>query len=640
MIDRSTIEDYLLNYNRDSFRAASTSPCGKGSVLDDLSFSTLTSAGTSLLNGNFSSHWHGENELLREFFASFSSPENVRSSQSIPTSVEEVDVKRGFGKWREATSTSPSGRHLGHYRAIIQDDTLLSCLTKFLDIIVQRGISLSRWQHAVNVMLEKDAGCPKINRLRIIHLFEADFNFFLKLLWGHRLVHRAHEFKMINTGQYGSVPGRTAIELVMLNQISNDICRTNKYNIIVRFDNDASACYDRILVPLGMMAARRCGMAENAIRIHAATLENMKYKVKTSYGISDKYYTSQPGEPLFGTGQGSGASPAVWLTLAVVLMNTLDRITRERIFFRSPDSPDRHRRLIDAFVDDTSLAFTDTFEPMTPEAMIKKMELTAQNWEKLLYYSGGSLNLKKCAWSTLQWEWKNGRPQLYKRQDADGDIALVTQSTGQEIKSVIKYLPPTTSTRILGIYLNSMGDFTEQLKVLQEKSDAMAHRLKSSPLSSENVMTFLRTMYTPAMMYALPAIATNEENLAPVQTSMLATALQKLGASKTTPIAIRHGPLELGGLNLIDLRTELGICNLKFLRQAIYTGSEAGQLLIISLKYTQLEAGVSFNLLTQPGTNIPYLTPTWITSVRQFLYQHNITVNITGHTKNQIQQQI
>jgi hypothetical protein len=111
---------------------------------------------------------------------------------------------------------------------------------------------------------------------------------------------------------------------------------------------------------------------------------------------------------------------------------------------------------------------------------------------------------------------------------------------------------------------------------------------------------------------------------------VLSTALQKLGASKTTPKAIRHGPLELGGFNLINLRTELGICNLKFLRTAIYNGSEAGKLLIMmSLKYTQLEAGVLFPLLTKPSINIPYLTPMWITSVRQFLYQHNITVNIT-----------
>ena len=161
---------------------------------------------------------------------------------------------------------------------------------------------------------------------------------------GHHLVLRqASDFDMINKGQYGSVPGKTAIELVMLNQISNDICRTNKYNIVIRFDNNTSACYNRILVHLGMMAARRCGMPENAIKVHVDTLEGMKYKVKTLFRTSSGQYTGDPNKPLFRrTGQGSRASPVVWLTLVVVLMNTLDQITGKRIQFRSQDTPDYH----------------------------------------------------------------------------------------------------------------------------------------------------------------------------------------------------------------------------------------------------------------------------------------------------------
>jgi hypothetical protein len=105
----------------------------------------------------------------------------------------------------------------------------------------------------------------------------------------------------------------------------------------------------------------------------------MQYKVKTAFGTSDANYTSTTAEPLFGTGQGSGASPAVWLTLVVVLMNTLDRITRDRIRFRSPDAPDHHTRLTDAFVDDTSLAITDTYNPMTPNEMIRSIETIAKS---------------------------------------------------------------------------------------------------------------------------------------------------------------------------------------------------------------------------------------------------------------------
>jgi hypothetical protein len=80
---------------------------------------------------------------------------------------------------------------------------------------------------------------------------------------------------------------------------------------------------------------------------------------------------------------------------------------------------------------------------------------------------------------------------------------------------------------------------------------------------------------------------------------------------------------------MTDLRTELGISTLKFFRQAIYTGSETGKLLLMSLKYSQIEAGISEHLLERPDIHLPYITSTWITSMRQFMYQHTVTVTIT-----------
>ena len=80
-------------------------------------------------------------------------------------------------------------------------------MQKFMNIAILRGISIPRWSQATNVMIEKDEGSPKINRLRIIHLFEADYNLFLKLFWGSRLVRRAAKMDLLNDGQHGSVPG-------------------------------------------------------------------------------------------------------------------------------------------------------------------------------------------------------------------------------------------------------------------------------------------------------------------------------------------------------------------------------------------------------------------------------------------------
>jgi len=198
-------------------------------------------------------------------------------------------------------------------------------------------------------MLEKDAGNPCIHRLRIIHLFEADFNLYMKMQWRKQLVRRASKHMLLNAGRFGSVPNRTSLEPILLTQLTNDNCRILRRNL-ARFDNDASACFDRIIVPLAMLAARpRCGMSEEAVRIHAETLEQMRYTVKTQHGVSDNSYGGTVDEPLFGTGQGSGASPAAWLSLVVIIMSTMDRNIDKKVRSGSPDSHDSHSRLIDAF---------------------------------------------------------------------------------------------------------------------------------------------------------------------------------------------------------------------------------------------------------------------------------------------------
>ncbi|KAI2499358.1 hypothetical protein MHU86_15140 [Fragilaria crotonensis] len=304
VIDRKQMEAHLISYNRDSFRAASESPLGNGVLYDAITFSGLSLTSDHILAGMPPHEWINDDQALREFLASFTIPESVHKHGNITTEISKDDVLRGFQSWRESTSTSPSGRHLGLYKSEIQHPTLLDCFVKFMNISVSSGISIPRWSQAVSVLIEKDAGQPRINRLRIIHLFEADFNFFLKLQWGHRLVQRALSLGLLHNGQHGSIPGRMALDPVMLTQLSSDLCRVLKHDY-ARFDNDASSCYDRIIVGLGMLAARKCGMPQHAIRTHADSLKFMQYTVKTVHGISEENYHGTVFSPLFGTGQGA-----------------------------------------------------------------------------------------------------------------------------------------------------------------------------------------------------------------------------------------------------------------------------------------------------------------------------------------------
>ena len=94
-------------------------------------------------------------------------------------------------------------------------------------------------------MVEKDPGCPKIHRLRVIHLYECDLNLLFALFFC-KFDQHCEDTKLLNDGAYGSHPNRRAIDPVIV-----DVTQT-KYamialTILVRFNNDATACFDRIL---------------------------------------------------------------------------------------------------------------------------------------------------------------------------------------------------------------------------------------------------------------------------------------------------------------------------------------------------------------------------------------------------------
>ncbi|KAI2493732.1 hypothetical protein MHU86_20802 [Fragilaria crotonensis] len=476
-------------------------------------------------------------------------------------------------------------------------------------------------------MIEKDPGRPRINRLRIIHLFEADYNLFLKIMWGSRLVNRSVQLNLLNEGQHGSVPGRTTMDPVMLNQLTTDLCRVLKVNY-ARFDNDASACFDRIIVALGMMAARRCGMPVEAVRTHAKALELMQYMVKTIYGVSEESYKGTALEPLFGTGQGSGASPAVWLSLVVILLNTLERVVHERISFTSADGKIHHQRLVDAFVDDTAIGLTDTGERSLSE-LVAALASVAQTWEQLLHFSGGGLNLQKCSWYVMYWDWRQGRPGLREIKADDPTVQLYQGSGQPRSVSTIRRQQLHESSRILGVHQTPLGDFSDHITVLKAKADRFAGYIRSPRLTKSDLKVFHRSIYKPAMLYSLPAIAVDEEELEKIQSKIIPTIVQRLGFSSKLATAVRYGPVSMGGLDLLDLRTECGIEMIKYFRHEVYGNTKVGQLLLLQVQASQLESGLPHILLEEPDIHIPYLTPTWILSMRQFMSNHNVRITLT-----------
>jgi hypothetical protein len=295
VIDQSTLESAILLYCSQHFQQAKPTPFGSGQLFELLGTSGLTATGTDILEGKWiASHPEIETPELKAFIANLATPAPLRNVPSLSTEISINDYKHAINHWNERTNTSPSGRHLGFYKAAQALPTVQSDMCTMLNIVIRCGIVPQRWCKAVSVLIEKDPGRPSINRLRVIHLFEADYNLFLKVLWAQRLIKRGEKFNQFGEAQQGSRKGRSATNAVLLKRMTYDLTRIQRSNLGT-FDNDAKSCYDRIVNSVAMLASQRLGMPSSAIKTHAGVLATMQYTIKTTFGVSTRYIQSTPG---------------------------------------------------------------------------------------------------------------------------------------------------------------------------------------------------------------------------------------------------------------------------------------------------------------------------------------------------------
>jgi hypothetical protein len=269
------------------------------------------------------------------------------TARSLSRCKFNITAEEFLGKlrsWDENTTTSPSGLHLGHYHALwkpaaftkeeqaekqVFDDQramLLRAHVALLNYTIKFGYPLQRWLKVVNVMLEKDPGKPRIHRLRVIHLYEADYNLFLAVKWRETL-HNAEDQHLLHPDAYGSRPARSAHDPVAMEIWRNGIYRTSMKTGI-NLDLDATSCYDRILPPMASICSRRMGIHPRVAKLNNRTLEKARFHLKTSVGISMSSYSHCPEHPIYGTGQGSGNSPHIW---CFILRPYLTPIPTERM---------------------------------------------------------------------------------------------------------------------------------------------------------------------------------------------------------------------------------------------------------------------------------------------------------------------
>ena len=77
------------------------------------------------------------------------------------------------------------------------------------------------------MMILKEELNTKIHRLRVIHLYEADYNLLLGVKW-RKLMHHAVDNKLLHNSQYGGIPGRDSITPVFITEMQYEITRASR----------------------------------------------------------------------------------------------------------------------------------------------------------------------------------------------------------------------------------------------------------------------------------------------------------------------------------------------------------------------------------------------------------------------------
>ena len=282
VVGKEEIERALLQENERRFNQAKDTPFLQQPLLDLVGKLGTGKAATEILNGTFAIP-----EKIDEWAAKlipFLARVPVDGSRRVfepENFVSERSHVEGWRKARERTSSGPSGITFAHFKAGIRDPVVSEFETIMSSIPYETGISPERWQQGTNVMLEKQKGNFRVDKLRAILLYEADFNQNNKKI-GREMMFKAEDLKAIAKEQFGSRSRLTAIDQSLNKRLTYDIIRQKKRPGAL-CSNDAKSCYDRIVHSVASLAMQRVGAPLEPIVCMFTTIQNLQHRIRIQW---------------------------------------------------------------------------------------------------------------------------------------------------------------------------------------------------------------------------------------------------------------------------------------------------------------------------------------------------------------------
>ena len=140
-------------------------------------------------------------------------------------------------------------------------------------------------------------------------------------------------------------------------------------------------------------------------------------------------------------------------------------------------------------------------------------------WQSLLEASGGKLELSKCFYYILTWNFDSEgfayADTIEQQRDYVAPISI--PKTNSEELVEIAQKEPTEAHKTLGCFKTISGCEREQIKYLQEKADKFSLQAKHSTMTRKQARFAYKCKYFSSMRYGLPSCSLEKSSIEKIQ---------------------------------------------------------------------------------------------------------------------------
>ena len=256
------------------------------------------------------------------------------------------------------------------------------------------------------------------------------------------------------------------------------------------------------------------------------------------------------------------------------------------------------------FVDD-STCIVGGNKNDTVETLKAKMKEDAQLWHDLLWISGGKLELPKCGYHLIHYEFEpSGIPTMRYIEE---DSIILKNEKNEDVKINSKNI--FTPRRNLGHLKAPDGNQKTQVEAIRNNAVKLSHDIVRCKCTRSEAKMVYSSVWRKSVEYPLSQSFIPPKELDDIEKKSLPRIYSKCGYNRNTKREILKGPEELGGGGFIPLEASAGsgyvLHWLKYWRSPLK--EEVSKMIRIVYAWNVTSAGVSFPLLEHPEIELSYL---------------------------------